>query len=239
VSAKSPAENAQEVVRRLRTHRAAVGEAILGLGGMMQGTGGGRITACFGAPVECEDHARRACLSSLRVRALERELNGAAPSVFASQIGIHSGDCIAGFLGTRALPDYTLVGPPADLAARLEGLNVSFGTSIIVTETVREAAGSGFIVRMLGAVPGDGSVRLRVYELLSEKGAPEAPADRLIAEFEEGLSRYERGDVAGALKLFSRVLAHAPGDGPSAAYARRCRQLIEHRGGMDVTSFPW
>jgi adenylate cyclase len=239
VSAEFPADDPREVVRRLRTHRAAVREAILGLGGMLTGTGGGRISAFFGAPVETDDHARRACLSSLRVRALERELNGTAPSAFASRIGIHSGDCIAGFLGARGLPDYSLVGPPADLAARLEGLNESFGTSIIVSERVREAAGPGFLVRMLGTIPGGGREgRVRMYELLAERGEADAPPDLLIAEFEEGLARYERGDFAGALAIFSRVLAQAPRDGPSAAYTLRCRQLAAHPG-LDLTSFPW
>jgi adenylate cyclase len=239
VSVESPAADPGEVVRRLRTHRAAVREAILGLGGMLAGTGGGRITAFFGAPVESEDHARRACLSSLRVRALERELNGTTPSVFVSRIGIHSGVCIAGFLGARGLPDYSLVGPPADLAARLEGLNGSIGTSIIVSERVRETAGPGFLVRMLGMIPGDGrGGRVRVYELLAEKGEADAPPDLLIAEFEEGLARYEGGDFAGALVMFSQVLARAPGDGPSAAYALRCRQLVANPGAADVTFFP-
>jgi adenylate cyclase len=207
---------------------------------MLGGTGGGRITAFFGAPVETEDHARRACLSALRVRALEHALNGTAASVFGSRMGIHTGECFAGFLGSRSIPDYSLVGPPADLAARLEGLNTSFGTSIIVTETVREAAGPGFQVRMLGSVPDANSPdRIRVYELSAETGMPDALSDRLIAEFEEGLARYEKGDFAGALAIFSRVLAAAPGDGPTAAYARRCRHLAAPRGEPDLTSLPW
>jgi adenylate cyclase len=237
---ESAGEDPREVIRRLRTHRAALGEALLGLGGMVVDAGSGRITAAFGAPVESVDHARRACLASLRVRALERELNQTAVSVFASRIGIHTGDCVAGFLGDRARPDYSLVGAPAEMAGRLEGLNGTFGTSILVSERVREAAGPGFLVRMLGTVAG-GSLpgRVRVYELLAEKEAPESPVARLIKEFEEGLASFEKGDAAGALALFSRVLAHFPGDGPSAAYARRCRQFLEQGGTPDVNSFPW
>jgi adenylate cyclase len=232
-------QDPREAVRRLRTHRAAVREAILGLDGMLTGTGSGRISAFFGAPIECEDHTRRACLSSLRVRALERELNGTVPTVFSSRIGIQTGECLAGFLGPRGTPDYSLVGPSADFAAKLEGLNEGFGTSILVSESVREAAGPGFIVRMLGTVAGaEPAQRLRVFELLAEKGAEVSPGDRQIAEFEEGLARYEAGDFTGALSLFSQVLAAVPGDGPSGAYVRRCRQLIAHPG-LDVTFFPW
>ncbi|MGO9309785.1 MAG: adenylate/guanylate cyclase domain-containing protein [Spirochaetia bacterium] len=225
-----------EALRRLRTHRAAMREAIVGLGGMLAGSGAGRTTAFFGAPVESEDHARRACLAALRLQALERELNGTAPSVFASRMGIHSGTCVAGFLGSPSLPDYTVAGPPAALAARLEALNESFGTSIIVSERVREAAGPGLPVRVLGTVAGQkGAGRIRIYELRAEEAGAEA---RLIAEFEEGLARYERGDVSGALAIFTQVLAASPGDGPSAAYAFRCRLKAAHPD-LDVTSFPW
>jgi adenylate cyclase len=237
-SARDSAEDPRAVVRQLRTYRAAVGEAILGLGGMIQGGGGGRLTAGFGAPVETEDHARRACLSALRVRALEKELNGESSALFMSRIGIDTGECLGGFLGTRWLPEYTLVGPPADFAARLEGLNGSFGTSIIISEEVREASGPGLVVRMLGTVAAGGRGRVRVYELCAERGAAAAPDDRLIAEFEEGLARYEKGELDRALKLFVRVLAETPGDGPASAYAERCRMLLGHPG-LDATSFPW
>ncbi len=237
---ESAGEDPREVIRRLRTHRAALGEGLLGLGGMVVDAGSGRITAAFGAPVDSVDHARRACLASLRVRALERELRGSAVSVFASRIGIHTGDCVAGFLGDRVRPDYSLVGAPADIAARLEALNESFGTSILVSERVREAAGPGFLVRMLGTISA-GSLpgRVRVYELLGQKDGPEPPEALLVAQFEEGLARMEKGDAEGALALFAGVLVRFPGDGPSAAYARRCRQLLEHGGGLDVTSLPW
>ncbi len=237
---ESAGEDPREVIRRLRTHRAALGEALLGLGGMVVDAGSGRITAAFGAPVECGDHARRACLASLRVRALEKELSGSAVSAFASRIGIHTGDCVAGFLGDRVRPDYSLVGVPAEVSSRLETLNDTFGTSILVTERVREAAGPGLLVRMLGTMAG-GSLpgRLRVYELLGEKDGPERPQALMITEFEEALSRMEKGDAAGALALFSRILVRFPGDGPSAAYSRRCRQVLEHGGTTDVISFPW
>jgi class 3 adenylate cyclase len=238
-SLDSPVAEAKEVLRQLRTHRAAVREVILGLGGMVAGTGGEQIMAFFGAPVESGDHARRACLASLRLQSLERELDGGLPSVFTSRMGIHSGDCVAGFLGAVGLPEYSLVGPPVELAARLRELNGTFGTSIIITESLREAAGTGFQVRLLGAIHDKASAgKVRIYELLAEKGGSEARRDRLIAEFEEGIARYEKGDFSGALVIFNHLLADEPGDGPSAAYALRCRQCLVHPG-VEVISFPW
>ncbi len=233
----SLSEPPQEAVRRLRTHREAIAESVLGLGGMLTESAG-RITACFGAPVETEDHARRACLAALRVRAMERELNEPSTPKFSSRIGIHTGECVAGLLGPGGLPVYDLEGPAPDGASGLERLNDALGTSILLSEQVREAAGPGFNVRVLGSFPLSRSGRIRVLELLSERGSAAAPAGELVARFEEGVARFELGKISDALKLFTQVLARDPADGPAAAYVRRCRLLLDHPG-LQSASLPW
>jgi adenylate cyclase len=236
--------DAQELVRRLRTHRAAIGEAVVGLDGMLVEFGA-RITAAFGAPLENADHARRACLAALRARALERELSANPPSAarmaapeFSSRIGIHTGEALTGFLGPGGLPIYGLVGSAPDAAALLSGLNEGYGTSILVSESVREQAGPGFIVRMVGTVAVARQQSLRAYELLSERDGPQALPAGVIDEFEAAVARFEAGQIAAASRRFQQVLAQVPGDGPSAAYLRRCRRLLEGPGRPDPTSSP-
>jgi len=237
LSTRGLAGDPREIVRRLRTHRAAIGEAVVGLGGMLLESGA-RVTAAFGAPLEIADHARRACLAALRARALERELNGTDAPEFSSRIGIHTGDTVAGFLGPGGLPVYGLVGRAADAAAHLSGLNESYGTSILVTEKVREEAGPGFIVRMIGTAAVGRQQSLRAYELLAERDEPEPLPAAVIAEFEAGVARFESGEIAAALRLFQQVLARFPADGPSAAYVRRCRRLLEGTGRPDPSTSP-
>ena len=235
-SAVSSSESPAEVVRRLRTHREAIAEAVQGLGGMLL-EAGPRLSAVFGAPREREDHARRACLAALRVREMEQRLNEPASGGFSSRIGIHTGECVAGLLRPGGLPVYEMAGIAPEAAASLEALNESFSTSILVSEEVREAAGAGFPVRVLGSLPVAGQ-RMRVLELLAERDpASPAPAD-LIAEFEEGVARFEHGEIAAAFTKFTQVLARSPSDGPSAAYARRCRLLLDHPG-LAADSLPW
>jgi adenylate cyclase len=244
VPAGRPRADARELVRRLRTHRAAIGEAVVGLDGMLVESGA-RITAAFGAPLENADHARRACLAALRARALEQELNAnpplaartAAPE-FSSRIGIHTGEAVTGFLGPGGLPIYGLVGSAPDVAALLSGLNEAYGTSILVSESVREQAGPGFIVRMVGTVAVARQEGLRAYELLSERDGPQALPAGVISEFEAAVARFERGQIAAASRLFQQVLAQVPGDGPSAVYLRRCRRLQEGPGRPEPSSSP-
>jgi adenylate cyclase len=233
----APVEPLADVVQRLRTHREAIAEAVLGLGGMLA-EAGGRVMAYFGAPVATEDHARRACLAALRVRTMEGALNQPSSARFSSRIGIHTAECVAGLLGPAGAPVYDLAGEAPDLAGDLERLNGSFGTSILISEPVRNAAGPGFQVRVIGSLALHPPGRTRVLELISEHEPAPVPAADLIPVFEEGVARFERGEIADALRLFTRVLERLPGDGPSEAYARRCRLLLAHPG-LASDSVPW
>ena len=232
--ARGPTGDPREIVRRLRTHREAVGEAVAGLGGMLMESGA-RVTAAFGAPLESADHARRACLAALRARALERELNGGVSLEFSSRIGIHTGEGISGFLGPGRLSVYGIAGAASEVAARLESLNESFGTSILLSEAVREQAGPGFVVRRIATVAVGRQDALRAYELVAEGEPTEAMPAQVIAEFEAAVARFEAGEISAAARLFQQVLARVPSDGPSMAYIRRCRRLLDGPGRADPT----
>jgi len=120
-----------------------------------------------------------------------------------------------------------VVGGATDLAGRLEGLNARYGTSILVTEKVREATGSLFILRSLEKVriAGTGTT-FRVLELVAERdGAPPAVAEA-VAAFNEGFARFEEKEWQKALALFARALSILPEDGPAARYLERCREEL-------------
>jgi adenylate cyclase len=205
---------------------------------MIGGASVDRLTAYFGAPLARADHVVRACRAACRIRAVEKELNVAASPPLATRLGIDTGECIVGDLGSRGMPGYSVVGAPADCAARLEGLNGTFGTSLLITERVRSASGDAFLVRRLGIArmgePGNG---VRVYELMAETETATAATVEAVNAFERGLVMFEERDFAGALALFCRALELIPDDGPARAYAERCRHLVASSGGS-ATSFP-
>ncbi|HEY9593275.1 MAG TPA: CHASE2 domain-containing protein, partial [Spirochaetia bacterium] len=108
-----------DVARQLAEYNAGVGEVIRSLRGMVGGQGGDRMTAYFGAPLPSDDHVRRACLAAVRIRAVETELNIVASPRLETRVGIDTGTCMTGRLGS---PGYSVVGSATDLADRLEGL---------------------------------------------------------------------------------------------------------------------
>ena len=63
--------------------------------------------------------------------------------------------------------NYTALGSPVNLAARLEGLNKEYGTSIVASEDVYARVQHGFQFRALGSVIAKGMTQeTRIYELV-------------------------------------------------------------------------
>lgn len=54
-------------------------------------------------------------------------------------IGVSTGSCVVGNLGSNQRFDYSVLGDPVNLASRLEGQTKNYGVSIIVSETTRQA----------------------------------------------------------------------------------------------------
>ena len=78
--------------------------------------------------------AARAMLDALE--ALNRTELSAPISI---GIGLHSGEVIAGTVGSPARLEFTFMGDAVNVAARVEGLTRALGTSLLVTGAVRES----------------------------------------------------------------------------------------------------
>ena len=86
-------------------------------------TGDG-LMAVFGVPQAHENHAERAVRAAWEmqraVEALRKRLRAQYGFDFRLRIGIHTGDVVAGRLGSSVHSEYTVIGDTVNLAARLE-----------------------------------------------------------------------------------------------------------------------
>lgn len=112
-------------------------------GTINQYTGDG-VMALFGAPIAFEDHARRGCLTALRIKArvaaLSESLEREHGINFSVRIGLNSGEVVVGQIGDDLRRDYTAQGDTVAVAARMEGL-ARGGTIYAASPTVELVEG--------------------------------------------------------------------------------------------------
>jgi adenylate cyclase len=133
----------QELVRTLNAFYAAVAEPIARHDGVITQFQGDAILATFNAPRINADHAANAIRAALDIQALLQGRVFADGLALRARIGINTGVVIHGLIGTPDRLGYTVIGDEVNIAARLEALNKTYGTSLIVSASTRDRAGPG------------------------------------------------------------------------------------------------
>jgi class 3 adenylate cyclase len=150
-----------EVVRDLNAYFTLMEGAIRHHGGLVLQFIGDEIEAVFGAPIALPDHADQALHAALEMRrrleTWNAERAGRGVSL-AHGIGIHTGEVLAGNIGSPDRLSYALVGDAVNLASRLQSLTKELGGQILVSgDTVRRLKGT-FALEALPAVHVKGRV---------------------------------------------------------------------------------
>ncbi len=180
------------------------------------------IMAFWNAPLDDPDHARHACSAALemfaRLAALNDELAGEEkPQQLEAfkidiGIGINTGLCVVGNIGSDLRFDYSVLGDCVNLASRLEGRTKEYGVGIVIgPETAAAVADLAPLELDLLAVKGKREA-VRIFALLR---ADELPGQQDLPGFDRYHARmleaYRRGDWAEAGTALAQCRAHAPG----------------------------
>ena len=96
------------------------------------------IMAFWNAPSENPDHREKSIDAAFAMtKALEQlniDLNRSNEDKLSVGIGINTGECIVGNMGSNKRFDYTVLGDAVNLASRLEGQSSNYGMQIILGE---------------------------------------------------------------------------------------------------------
>ncbi len=111
---------------------------------------GDAIMAFWNAPLALPDHAARACRAAIGMERRMAGLNAhwraqaeAAGRAFREVrigIGINTGECCVGNLGSEQRFDYSAIGDEVNVTSRLEGLTKVYGLPVIISEQTARAA---------------------------------------------------------------------------------------------------
>ncbi len=220
----------EELVGLINEYLGAMTDAIFAEEGTIDKYEGDAIMAFWGAPVDQDAHALRACRAALaNLDALRRlwpvwEARG-LPRIDL-RIGINTGPMVVGNMGSPAKMDYTVMGDSVNLGSRLEGANKTYGTNILISEATRRAAGEAVEVREVDRIGVQGrQAAVRVFELVGLKG--QVPARRLegYRVFETGLAAYRQRRWEEAAQAFTRARVILDDDPVAQIFQERLADL--------------
>jgi len=223
------------LVDLLNHYLSTMSDVILEEKGTIDKYQGDAIVSFFGAPLELDDHALRACTAGIIMKRMEKDVNryvlenGISPSPLLTRIGINTGEMVVGNMGTQKKMNYTIISNAVNLASRLEGVNKQYGTWILAADSTLQETKGRLLSRRLDRVRVVGiNEPVRIHEILELKSDASDALFEQVYLFHKAMDLFEARNWKDAEIAFNQVLEKYPEDGPSKHYVERCRQYQEY-----------
>ena len=190
--------------------------AILNRKGTIDKYMGDAIMAFWNAPLDDKDHHLNACEAALGMLERVDELNQAREQEAKEEgrpfiplnagIGLNTGTCVVGNMGSDQRFDYSVFGDSVNLASRLEGQSKEYGFPIIIGSKTALAVKDKFAILELDFIMVKGKKEPEVIYAIAgrEDTAQSGRFQRLRNLTIEMLSCYRNRDWEGALAAIAR-----------------------------------
>jgi len=223
--------NPEHLVDLLNYYLSTMSDIILEQKGTIDKYQGDSIVSFFGAPLELDDHAMRACTTGIIMKRIEKDINryvlekGISPSPLLTRIGINTGNMVVGNMGTQKKMNYTIISNAVNLASRLEGVNKQYGTWVLASDSTLQETSGRFLTRRLDRIKVSGINEIvHINEILELKSDASDALFEQVYLFHKAMDLFEAHNWKDAENAFNQVLQLSPNDGPSNLYINRCRQ---------------
>ena len=197
--------DAQELTRFLNSLFTPLSNIILEEQGTIDKFMGDAVMAFWNAPLDDAAHPTHACSAALRMMAEMESLNarwheeakakGKPFNPVRLGIGLNTGICCVGNLGSETRFDYSVIGDNVNVASRLEGQSKTYDVGAVVGQsTTARAPEFAFLELDLLKVKGK-TEATRIFTLLGDNAFKQSPSFTALAERHgEFLSRYRAKD---------------------------------------------
>jgi len=191
---------------------------------------GDAIMAFWGAPSQVDDPAILACKTAIQCVKRSIELNAQWKSQgkpeFVTRVGIHIGDAIVGNLGSSERLNYTVIGDVINLTSRLVDINKTYGTQIIVSESIYIIIKDQFKARMLDYMVVRGRQKpTYIYEIITDIEHLTYDFNAYIDHFTQGFDDYRNRKWNQAIQHFSECSKIYPEDKVAPLFISRCNHF--------------
>ncbi len=206
--------SSQDLARFLNEYFTPMSDIVMSNMGTVDKFIGDGLMAFWNAPADNPHHARDAARASLDMLAKLEELQPdwtarGLPRVSIG-CGINTGAMFSGYMGSEQRKNYTVMGDNVNIASRLESLNKTYSSSILITENTRKELGNEFITRVTDKVRVSGKeTAVLIYELLGTGPASEERMEELAA-FARVFELYQEREFATAESLLKELVFIRP-----------------------------
>ncbi|HRX16924.1 MAG TPA: adenylate/guanylate cyclase domain-containing protein [Spirochaetota bacterium] len=194
---------------------------------------GDALLAVFGEPVIMEDPVdaalRAAIVMRKDLRLLNESLTERRLPVVDAGLGIHTGDVLAGNIGSKRRMEYTVIGDAVNVATRIEKLTKIYRVPVVISESSyyflmhKEL----FNIREIDNVRVKGKQEpVRIFEVFDcDNNEVKKKKIKSLMVFNQAVQFYRDGEFNRALKRFNEICRYNEHDTVSSMYVSRCRRL--------------
>ncbi len=212
-----------ELMKQVSSYFEVVTHAVAEESGTIDKFIGDSVMAFWGAPNPVEDHVFRGCVAAVRaahrVKSLNAAWKGQGLPQMRMRVGLHCDDVVVGNVGSSDRLSYTVMGDGVNVAARLEGTNKTFGTTICMSDSVYQHVADRVFARPIQYVTVKGRVgHFMAYELIGirdtsdpELQSPEGAA-QLCTMTVAAMELLMAEDPIAAHERYAEILALFPTD---------------------------
>ena len=129
LSEKLEPEQVTEIMNKVLTAQVT---CIQAHGGMVDKFIGDACMAIFNAPLDLDNHEKRAVACAQDMRTAIKQLQKELPEPIAIGIGVNSGEAVIGNMGSDTRFDFSGIGDAINVAARLESATKEVGEDILI-----------------------------------------------------------------------------------------------------------
>ena len=175
-SFKSDPQGLTKLINRFLT---PLTNEIINVNGTIDKYMGDCIMAFWNAPIDVEGHEKMACDATLRMHKAMKELNDIREEEAKAEnkkflelkigIGLNTGGCVVGNMGSDQRFDYSVLGDAVNLASRLEGQSKSYGVKTVIGPETNESVKDTYATLQLDMIAVKGKKEaVTIFTLLGD-----------------------------------------------------------------------
>lgn len=201
----------QELIQLMNDFLTPMSDLVMQNRGTIDKYMGDAMMAFWNAPLDDAEHEYHACKTALSMQAALDPINevikekasgtGKKPVLLQAGIGINTGPCAVGNMGSRQRFAYSTLGDAVNLASRLEGQTKNYGVSILIGEaTYNKVPQLASLEMDLIKVKGKEKAE-RIFALLAGEEVASTDAFKILkAQHEIMITSYRTGAFEEALE---------------------------------------